>query len=87
MATCVALSDRGAVTITLDGSGNGSTPVMFEAQFVGTPDILPQTRLGDPGGFDVTNPSASGFTLTVTGSNAASETIELEWFAMEKSGR
>ena len=78
-------TDYGKVTVTIDGSGDGTQAVTFAESFVATPSILVVGHSGDAGTFTAASSSKTGFTATVATSDQVSQDIEVVWFAHELS--
>lgn len=72
-------------TVTLNGSGTGSTAVTFDTAYQNAPVVLVVPPLGASGTWAAGSITTTGFTLSVTtASDLASETVEVLWIAHEK---
>lgn len=79
------LTESGVATVSLDASGNGSAALTFAEPFVGPPDVLVQTRRGDAGTYAAASVTATGCSVSVSGSDIRSESVAVAWVAMEKA--
>jgi hypothetical protein len=72
-------------TVTTNGSGTGSTAVVFTESFIGAPSVMVITQAGDSGTFAAASITEAGFTLNVTTSLRVSTRIAVTWFACVKA--
>ena len=70
--------------ITLDGSGNGSKTITFEAPFISTPNYLINKHKMDSGSYTASSVSNTGLTINVTASDLVSQDVDVILIAMEK---
>lgn len=78
------LIDSGLVTVTLDGSGNGTGTIAFTETFFGAPTVALQALAADAGSWTVSAIDTNGATVTAATSDYRSRDLVLAWTAMEK---
>lgn len=72
-------------TVTLNGSGTGTTTVTFDTAYQNAPVAVVVPHLGAAGTWEALSITTTGFILTVTGAtDLASQTVEVLWIAHEK---
>jgi hypothetical protein len=75
----------GRVTITTDGSGDGTRAVTFKKTFKGTPVVLLTQQEADiTGTVNATSVTKSGFTAKIDGSAKESSTVSVGWIAFDQ---
>ncbi len=74
------------VRVTLDGSGNGTKRVIFDPEFVGTPEVMIVEPKSDLTGTYNTSGTLDNteMTINVGTSEIISQDIEIGYSAMEK---
>ena len=71
--------------IALDGSGNASIAVVFDAAYDNTPIVTVVPPLGVNGTWSAASITTTGFTISVvTASDLASSNAAMVWFAHQK---
>lgn len=74
----------GSTTLVLDGSGDGTTSVVFKKAMETTPTVLLTAQTGlTTGVLSVSNPTELGFIVKVDGSNITSNVIKVGYFAFD----
>lgn len=74
----------GYATLGLDGSGDGTTSVVFKKAMETTPTVLLTAQTGlTTGVLSVSNPTELGFIVKVDGSNITSDVIKVGYFAFD----
>ncbi len=75
----------GEVTVTLNGSGTGSTAYTFAEAFVAAPSVIVITAAGDSGTIAAASITKTGFTCNVTTSLRLSQDVQITFGAFEKA--
>ena len=70
--------------VTLDGSGDGTKTIVFEAPFTGTPQTKVISHKGDSGSWTTISVTNSGCTITATSSDILSQDCDVYLFVMEQ---
>lgn len=74
----------GRATVTLDGSGDGTTSVVFKHTMKNIPDVVLTGQTGlTTGVLSVTNPTQLGFTLKADGLSTTSATVPISYIAFD----
>jgi hypothetical protein len=78
-----ALIDSGTVVVELSASGGGTAEILFAEVFIATPRVHLQAIAADSGTWSVGTITTTGATVTASGSDIRSTSVELAWVSME----